>query len=120
MLRDRVAKTYDITVVGPPPATVAHAPRRLARHRAVPGGVGFHANARIAPREGCAVTIRRARGRRCEGFAMPEWTKTNFGELRDVSPQEVRMQWRFARDALHSPELGVSRFTHPTEQRPAR
>jgi hypothetical protein len=30
------------------------------------------------------------------------------------------MQWRFARDAPHSPELGVSRFTHPTEQRPAR
>ena len=22
------------------------------------------------------------------------------------------MQWRFARDALHSPELGVSRFTY--------
>ena len=47
-----------------------------------------------------------------ESFAMPDWTKKNFGELRDVSPQEVRVQWRFARDALHSPELGVSRFTY--------
>ena len=43
---------------------------------------------------------------------MPDWTKKNFGELRDVSPQGARMQWRFARDALHSPELGVSRFTY--------
>jgi hypothetical protein len=43
---------------------------------------------------------------------MPEWTKKNLGELRDVSPHEVRMQWRFARDALHSPELGMSRFTY--------
>ena len=43
---------------------------------------------------------------------MPDWMKKNFGELRDVSPRHVRMQWRFARDALHSPELGVSRFTY--------
>jgi hypothetical protein len=43
---------------------------------------------------------------------MPEWTKRNFEELRDVAPQEVRIQWRFARDALRSPELGVSRFTY--------
>jgi mannose-6-phosphate isomerase-like protein (cupin superfamily) len=48
----------------------------------------------------------------CESSAMSDWTKSNFGELRDVSPQEVRMQWRFARDALNSPELGVSRFTY--------
>jgi mannose-6-phosphate isomerase-like protein (cupin superfamily) len=43
---------------------------------------------------------------------MPDWTKTNFGELRDVSPRDAQMQWRFARDALRSPELGVSRFTY--------
>ncbi len=43
---------------------------------------------------------------------MPEWTKRNFDELRDVSPPEVPIQWRFSRNALHSPELGVSRFTY--------
>lgn len=43
---------------------------------------------------------------------MPDWTKKNFDELRDVSPPEVRIQWRFARQALDSPELGVSRFTY--------
>ncbi len=43
---------------------------------------------------------------------MPDWTKTNFGELEDSSPSGVAMQWRFARDALHSRELGVSRFTY--------
>jgi hypothetical protein len=37
---------------------------------------------------------------------MPDWTKKNFGELRDVSPQDAPMQWRFAREALRSPELG--------------
>lgn len=43
---------------------------------------------------------------------MPDWTKKNLDELRDVSPPDVRMQWRFAREALGSPELGVSRFTY--------
>ena len=43
---------------------------------------------------------------------MPEWTKTNFADVRDVSPDDVRIQWRFARDVLGSPELGVSRFTY--------
>ena len=43
---------------------------------------------------------------------MPDWTKTNFDDLRDVSPQGAGLQWRFARDALGSPELGVSRFTY--------
>jgi quercetin dioxygenase-like cupin family protein len=43
---------------------------------------------------------------------MPDWTRTNFGDLRDVSPDDVAIQWRFARDALGSPELGVSRFTY--------
>jgi quercetin dioxygenase-like cupin family protein len=43
---------------------------------------------------------------------VPDWTKTNFDDLRDVSPEQVRIQWRFAREALGSPELGVSRFTY--------
>jgi quercetin dioxygenase-like cupin family protein len=43
---------------------------------------------------------------------MPDWTKTNFADVRDVSPQDVQIQWRFARRALGSPELGVSRFTY--------
>ena len=43
---------------------------------------------------------------------MPDWTKKNFNDLRDVSPPDAPMQWRFARDALSSPELGVSRFTY--------
>jgi mannose-6-phosphate isomerase-like protein (cupin superfamily) len=43
---------------------------------------------------------------------MPDWTKTNFYELRDVSPRDARVQWRFARQAFRSPELGVSRFTY--------
>jgi mannose-6-phosphate isomerase-like protein (cupin superfamily) len=43
---------------------------------------------------------------------MPDWTKKSFDDLRDVSPQDAPMQWRFARDALRSPELGVSRFTY--------
>jgi mannose-6-phosphate isomerase-like protein (cupin superfamily) len=48
---------------------------------------------------------------------MPEWTKKNFHELRDVSPRDVPMQWRFARQALGSPELGVSRFTYDPDAR---
>jgi quercetin dioxygenase-like cupin family protein len=43
---------------------------------------------------------------------MPEWTKTNFGRLRDKSPRDAPMQWKMARDALRSRELGVSRFTY--------
>lgn len=43
---------------------------------------------------------------------MADWAKTNFGDLRDVSPPDVRIEWRFARQALDSPELGVSRFTY--------
>ena len=43
---------------------------------------------------------------------MPDWTKKIFDELRDVSPKGVDIQWRFARDALGSPELGVSRFAY--------
>ena len=43
---------------------------------------------------------------------MPDWTKKNFEDLEDRSPAEAPMQWRLARNALHSPELGVSRFTY--------
>lgn len=43
---------------------------------------------------------------------MPDWTRKNFNDLRDVSPEHVDIQWRFARDALGSPELGISRFTY--------
>ena len=43
---------------------------------------------------------------------MPDWTRTNFDALRDVSPPEVPMQWRFARGAIESREIGVSRFTY--------
>jgi quercetin dioxygenase-like cupin family protein len=42
---------------------------------------------------------------------MAEWTKKNFERLRDKSPRDA-MQWKMARDALGSPELGVSRFTY--------
>ena len=31
--------------------------------------------------------------------------------LRDLSPDDAPMQWRFARGPLESPELGLSRFT---------
>ena len=43
---------------------------------------------------------------------MPAWKKTNFDEVRDASPPGVDIEWRFARSALGSPELGVSRFTY--------
>jgi hypothetical protein len=39
-------------------------------------------------------------------------SKKNFDDLRDVSPEDVHIQWRFAREVLGSPELGVSRFTY--------
>jgi quercetin dioxygenase-like cupin family protein len=43
---------------------------------------------------------------------MAQWSKTNFDHLRDASPDGVPIQWRFAREALGSPELGVSRFVY--------
>jgi mannose-6-phosphate isomerase-like protein (cupin superfamily) len=48
---------------------------------------------------------------------MPDWTKKNFHDLEDRSPPDVAMQWRFARDALHARELGVSRFTYEPASR---
>jgi quercetin dioxygenase-like cupin family protein len=47
----------------------------------------------------------------CDSAAM-DWTKTTFDALADKSPDDLPMQWRFARGALGSPELGVSRFTY--------
>jgi quercetin dioxygenase-like cupin family protein len=41
-----------------------------------------------------------------------DWTKTSFDTVADKSPKDLPMQWRFARGALGSPELGVSRFTY--------
>jgi mannose-6-phosphate isomerase-like protein (cupin superfamily) len=43
---------------------------------------------------------------------MPDWTKKNFDDLDDRSPPDAPMQWRFARNAINSRELGVSRFTY--------
>ncbi len=42
----------------------------------------------------------------------PGWVKKNFETLRDKSPRDASMTWKMARDALRSPELGVSRFTY--------
>jgi mannose-6-phosphate isomerase-like protein (cupin superfamily) len=41
-----------------------------------------------------------------------DWTKKNFNDVPDVSPEGVDIDWRFTRKALDSPELGVSRFTY--------
>jgi quercetin dioxygenase-like cupin family protein len=41
-----------------------------------------------------------------------DWTKKNFDRLRDVSDRDAPMQWRMARNALGTRELGVSRFTY--------
>lgn len=43
---------------------------------------------------------------------MSDWTKVNFDDVPDRSPEEVEIQWHFARKELGSPELGVSRFTY--------
>ena len=43
---------------------------------------------------------------------MPGWTKRNFRDLEDRSPADAPMQWRFARNAVGSRELGVSWFTY--------
>ncbi len=43
---------------------------------------------------------------------MADWSRTNFAEIEDRSPEGVPIAWRFARKALDSSELGVSRFTY--------
>lgn len=42
----------------------------------------------------------------------PDWTKKNFERLRDKSPADAPMQWKMARDALGTREVGVSRFSY--------
>ena len=42
---------------------------------------------------------------------MTDWSRTNFDDLEDRSPADEPMRWAFARKALDSPELGVSRVT---------
>ena len=48
---------------------------------------------------------------------MPDWSKVNFAEVDDRSPNGVTMQWLFARPYLGSTELGVSRFTYEPDTR---
>lgn len=42
---------------------------------------------------------------------MPGWTKKNFAEITDRSPDET-MEWRLSRGAVGSQQVGVSRFTY--------
>lgn len=42
---------------------------------------------------------------------MTGWTLKNFNRLRDVSPGDLPMRWRFSRNAVGSEQVGVSRFT---------
>lgn len=42
---------------------------------------------------------------------MPAWTKKNFADVTDRSPDE-RMVWRMSRGAVGSRQVGVSRFTY--------
>jgi hypothetical protein len=42
---------------------------------------------------------------------MPAWTKKNFADLADRSPDET-MEWRLSRGAIRSRQVGVSRFTY--------
>lgn len=41
-----------------------------------------------------------------------DWTKANFFDLEDRSPEGGGLDWRLARNALNSPEIGVSRFSY--------
>jgi mannose-6-phosphate isomerase-like protein (cupin superfamily) len=76
------------------------------------GPARYQADETEAPVAGGRAEAKPAAASGCESFGMPDWTKKNFRELRDVSPRDAPMQWRFAREALRSPELGVSRFTY--------
>jgi mannose-6-phosphate isomerase-like protein (cupin superfamily) len=48
---------------------------------------------------------------------MPEWTKKHFDDIEDRSPDDVDMQWRFARKELGFEQVGVSRFTFAPDTR---
>ena len=43
---------------------------------------------------------------------MPGWTRRNFDELPDRSPEGEPMRWRLSRNAVGSRQVGVSRFTY--------
>ena len=42
---------------------------------------------------------------------MPDWTKKNFADITDRSPDET-MTWRLSRGDVRSEQVGVSRFTY--------
>ena len=42
---------------------------------------------------------------------MPGWSKKNFADITDRSPNDT-MEWRLSRRDIGSRELGVSRFTY--------
>ena len=42
---------------------------------------------------------------------MPAWTKKNFADVTDRSPDDT-MEWRMSRGAVGSRQVGVSRFTY--------
>ena len=43
---------------------------------------------------------------------MPDWTKSNFEDLKDRSPAAVPMRWLFSRNEVRSRQVGVSRFSY--------
>ena len=48
---------------------------------------------------------------------MPEWTMKNFADIEDRSPDDVDMEWHFARKELGFEQIGVSRFTFEPDVR---
>jgi quercetin dioxygenase-like cupin family protein len=45
-------------------------------------------------------------------LSMMQWRKVNFADVPDRSPDDVAIQWRFTREEVGSPALGVSRFVY--------
>lgn len=43
---------------------------------------------------------------------MANWTKRNFEEIKDRSPDELPMRWLFSRNEVRSTQVGVSRFSY--------
>lgn len=48
---------------------------------------------------------------------MSNWTRKNFSEIESSSPEGSPVEARFARGAIASKELGVSRFTYEPDTR---
>jgi mannose-6-phosphate isomerase-like protein (cupin superfamily) len=44
---------------------------------------------------------------------MADWTRRNFDDVPDRSPEGSEMAWRFARRELGFGQVGVSRFSYP-------